>query len=248
MPDKDRERYCLSQLRKCLSAIPAVEPFEPEPPDFLFRTDDGNLGIELTSFFYPPDPSEQPQQQLQSLRKYITKKAEEFHAEAGGPALYVSVYFNDHYQLRNKDVARIAGQLANSVLAASVPRVLQAQNVYLSSSMELPPEIIDVRVNGSVDGTDRLWYATSSGWVAPISPDHVQLEINRKLPKAVAARKLCDEFWLVIVNDAFEKGAPAELTDAARTHTYTHTFDRLLWLEPHIPRVLDLRCSPDLAP
>ncbi|BCG46788.1 hypothetical protein GEOBRER4_n1601 [Citrifermentans bremense] len=239
MPDKDRERYYLSRLRECLSDIPESEPSEPEPPDFLFESPDSRLGIELTTFFYPPEPNKQPQQEIQSLRNYITRRAKEMHADAGGPALYVTTFFNGNFPIWKKDISRLARCLADAVFQASVPTSVKDKAVTLGHA-ELPQEILNVRIHGSVDGIDNLWYASSGGWVASIGSDHVQQEIDRKRKKAVAARRHCEELWLVIVNDAFEKGAPADLVDVAKTHAYSHEFDRLLWLEPHIPRVFDL--------
>lgn len=242
MPNKARERYYLSRLRECLSEIPLCEPQEPEPPDFVFPSDNGTLGIELTSFFFPPEPYKQPQQQIQSLREYITRRAEEIHTNAGGPALYVTVFFDDKYTIWNKDVPRVARSLADAVLQAPVPISVTDRTLTLGF-FELPQEILHVTVHGSADGIDKVWYASSGGWVAPIDSDLVQREIDRKRTKADAARKHCDELWLVIINDCFDKGAPADLTEAAKIHEYSHEFDRLLWLEPHIPRVFDLLWS-----
>lgn len=238
MPDKDRERYYLSRLRECLPDIPEFEPSEPEPPDFVFKSAESRLGIELTAFFFPPEPNKQPQQEIQSLRDYIARRAKEMHADSGGPALYVTIIFNGHFPLWKKDVSRVARHLADAVYKAPVPTSVEDRPLVLGHA-ELPQEILRVRIYGSVDGTDKLWYATSSGWVASIGSDHVQREIDRKQKKATTARQHCDELWLVIINDAFEKGAPADLVDEAKSHEYTHEFDRVLWLEPDIPRVLD---------
>jgi len=52
-----------------------------------------------------------------------------------------------------------------------------------------------------------------------------------------------DRQWLVIVHDLFTKGAAAELTPETAEHQYTHGFDRVFWLHPHIPRCRELRRS-----
>jgi hypothetical protein len=82
--------------------------------------------------------------------------------------------------------------------------------------------------------------ADAGGWVARIAPSHVQREIERKQRMASAARATCDALWLVIVHNLV-RGAPCELSDGARAAEYTHGFDRLFWLDPHTPRVIELR-------
>ena len=45
MPDKNRERYYLEALRAALPDLPAGEPLEAEPPDFILQGSGGTLGI-----------------------------------------------------------------------------------------------------------------------------------------------------------------------------------------------------------
>lgn len=89
MPDKKRERYYLSRLRACVPDLPAGDPIEPEPPDFVLIKDGHRLGIELTTFYLPPEPGKRPHQERQSLKERIVAEAAALHSQAGGPALYV---------------------------------------------------------------------------------------------------------------------------------------------------------------
>jgi hypothetical protein len=54
VPDKNLERYYLKTLRKVVNDVPAGDPEEPEPPDFLLVADYGRVGIEMTTFHLPP--------------------------------------------------------------------------------------------------------------------------------------------------------------------------------------------------
>src|SRR4051812_35325274 len=115
MPDKERERFYLEMLRRAIPEIPAVVPTEPEPPDFLFETGRGTLGIEFTAFHLPPAPGERPHQERQALKERIVELAERLHDERASPALYVAVHFNHHVALDKKDTVRLAHEIANSV-------------------------------------------------------------------------------------------------------------------------------------
>jgi hypothetical protein len=239
VPDKERERFYLAALRACGVSLPNGDPLEPDPPDFLLDPTGKRLGIEMTVFYYPPVPGKPPQQEVQSLRDRIMALAERSYSGSGGPALYVNAVFNDQFRLRKAEMSRVADALVTAISAIDVPPSIEDGRrtvpVYL-----LPREIPHVSILGSVDGIDRLWQAGSGGWVAPITPEHVQREVERK---ASIIRNVggCAELWLVIVHDPFSGAAAAELTTAAQYHVYSTQFDRLLWLEPHAPRAIELR-------
>jgi hypothetical protein len=242
VPDKRRERYYLDALRRALPEVPAGQPTEPEPPDFLFHTETDRLGVELTAFHLPPAEGEFAHQARQALKERIVEIADRLHHEAGGPALYVSVHFSHHASITKRDVQPMARAIAYAVLAAPAP-------LSISEPVELPwgsrPDFVwAIRIHPSVKGRDRLWHADAGGMVADIAPDHVSRVVLAKARNAPLARARCDRLWLVIVNDAFSHAAPAEITTAALEATYSGPFDRLIWLLPHVPKALDLRVRP----
>jgi len=102
--------------------LQAGEPLEAEPPDFILQGDDGTLGIELTAFHLPTLDGQRPYQERQSLKDRIVQLAERIHHDAGGPALYVMVHFNDHMELDKKDIQPLANAIAASVLNRPVRR------------------------------------------------------------------------------------------------------------------------------
>ena len=164
--------------------------------------------------------------------------AEQLHARDGGLALYLMAIFGPHGRLTKRTVRPIAEALAAAVLSYPMPRSTRDPRVEVPRNL-LPLEIAHVQAHGSVDGTDHRWHADAGDWVAPITPAHVQCEIARKEKAAYLARAKCDELWLVIAHDIM-RGAPTELSDEARRGPYEHSFNRLLWLEAHEPRVLAL--------
>lgn len=246
VPDKLRERYYFEALRTALPEIPPGEPLEPEPPDFLLRTEHERLGIELTSFHLPPPPGERPHQERQSLKDRIVAIAERLHHETGGPALYVSVFFNAHTTLDKRDIQALARGIADSVLRAPKPESMD-------KAVELPwgrrPEATSgILIFPSEGGKDKLWHADAGGYVAAISADQIARVVQAKARRAPLARTRCDKLWLVVVNDAFSRAAPAEISAEARRATYEGPFDRLIWLLPSQPaRAIDLRLTSSLV-
>jgi hypothetical protein len=244
MPDKQRERWYFEALRRALPEIPAGTPEEPEPPDFVVGDGSQRLGLELTVFHLPPAVGERPHQEQQSLKDHIVSAAEAIHADWGGPALYVSIYFDPHRVLTKKNIQPLSREIASSILRAPSPRSMR-EPVELEWGQR-PQGISGVQIHPSVDGHDKLWHADSGGWVADITSTHIARIVAAKSRVASLARGRCDRLWLVVVHDLFSRAAPAELTTDAAEATYHGPFDRLIWLTPHSPEQtlqLKLNCA-----
>lgn len=238
MPDKERERHYLAQLRKCVE-LPSGEPSEAEPPDFILGSAPSRVGIEFTEYHHPPEPGQRPFQEIQSLKDRIVEVASAIHDRSGGQPLYVYVQFGHAGSLTKDCVRPYAESIATALRSFKLPISLSDPQVRIPSRL-LPPEIVAVCVNGSVHGADKLWKANSSGWQAQISPEHVQSVLTRKATIVTRARQRCDALWLVIVHN-FVRGAPSELAAAALDAPLEHPFDRALWLDPHLPHAYEIR-------
>jgi hypothetical protein len=246
MPDKKRERFYLEALQRAMRDAPSGLPEEPEPPDFVFVTDRHRLGIELTTFYLPPNPGERPHQEWQSLKDQIVSEAERIHASEGGLALYVSVLFTGHERIRKKDIQIFARELADAVLNCPAPRHISEPMLEIPWGRR-PKWAAAIQVHGSIDDVDKLWHADAGGWVAEITSEHVSEIVKAKARREPLARTQCDELWLVIVNDNFSKAAQAEISAEALSATYDGPFDRLVWLLPQVPRAIELRLSQPAA-
>jgi hypothetical protein len=240
MPDKDREHRYLTLLRRCVE-LPPGEPTEAEPPDFVLGEAPSRVGIEITEYHHPAAEGSPPFQEVQSLKWRIVERAERIYSESGGPALYLKTIFGPHARLTKRAVPRIAQQLAEAVLAVGVPTSVHEGLVNVPWDL-LPDEIAKAWAHASVDGVDRLWQPDHTGWVAAISPEQVQAELDRKQRVVSAARRRCDSPWLVLVHN-LTRGAPCEFSHEAARATYISGFDRVLWMDPHGPHTRDLRVS-----
>ncbi len=239
MADKTLERAYFRRFQAAVPRVAGLVPSEPEPPDFLVETPEGRVGIELTAFYVPPAPGQRPSQEMDALRDRVVQRAERLHAAAGGPALYVSVFFGRDRALRKSDVVPMASALAESLLRRKMPASIHEPGVELGFG-DLPEGIAHVHVSGSVNGIDKLWQASGGGWVVQISPDMVQAEIGRKSRSLELGRRQSDELWLVIVHDLAAGGDPFELAPDAAAARYVGDFDKLYWFDPHGPLALEL--------
>lgn len=232
MPDKERERLYLDALLRACPGL-ASEPIEKqEPPDFVLGAPPCRIGIEITTFYLAPPTGERPYQEQHALRERAVRQANRYYRAAGGPALYVSVYFNESRPLNKARIQSLAHDISAAV-ASQADRLPVGEPTVSIPWDRLPPEVSQVEVLASFDGEDELWRTHWGGWVSSVQPSELERVIRRKSGRAGQARRHCDRLWLVVVDDPFLGGAPAAISDATLGHHYEHTFDRVVWFRPH---------------
>ena len=240
MADKSREEFYLTKLRQALPDFANVQAKRSESPDFIFDQGGRRKGLEITVFHLPAQKGKKTHQETVSLRRRVVNTAERLHAAAGGPALYLHAIFSEHVRLRKAVVHDLAKELARMVLQSPVPSSIEDGAFHISPN-QLPPEFGKVWLHASIDGQDKLWQPGVGGWVAPIGPEHIAEVIREKNRLVGRYRESCEEVWLLIVHDIFTGAAQSELTKTAATSSYQHEFDRVIWLEPYVPAVMDLK-------
>lgn len=239
MANKYLERWYVEQLRRAIPDFPSGTVQGDESPDFIVQSDQRIVGIEVTAFHWPASEGTRPHQEEQALKDRAVATAVKIHAEAGGPALYVTVYFARPIAFAKRQVREQGESIARAVLHSAVPESLEEPPVRVQWD-RLPSGVSEITIRASVHSRDRLWSADASGWVAPVDSSHIQSVLERKHEMATRAQRKCQELWLIIVNDEFSRGAPVELAVESRQAVYDHPFDRLFWLEPHRERAWEL--------
>jgi len=235
MPDKDRERFYLTQFLSTCPELEGLEHFESDPPDFYLNASDSTLGLEITVFYLPPPLGAQPHQAIESLQENAVKQARAQYRASGGPALYCTITWRDASRLSKARAFGLAPEIAACVAKVRPPRSLDEGYLVIEDET-LPPEIVSIRLLASVDGEDELWYGGTGGWVAPVGSDLIQAAINAKAVRYSGYAAKHQRTWLVIVEDPFSKGASSEATRAALSALYSGPFERVYWLWPHGPK------------
>lgn len=246
MPDKDQERYYLKRLMSAIRPKLQGSVSEHEPPDFVVSTPRGRVGIEFTVFYLPPKQGHRPYQEQQNLRNRIVELARSRNKERNGKALYLTVFFQDSHSLKKQDCPPLAEAIVRAVEQSPLPGSITETTII---DWKLLPEGVNtISMHGSIDGIDQLWSADSSDYVAKIETDQIQTVISDKFRIERRARSQCDELWLVVVNEVFSIAPQAEIDEIAKEAIYEYPFEKVLWLEPHIPRATALAKSGQTAP
>jgi hypothetical protein len=151
-------------------------------------------------------------------------------------ALYVTVFFASDRPLAKSRAYELGPLIARALASVPLPRRIEDGGVRLDR-YHFPPEISAIHANGSVDGTDELWYPARAHWVGRIPRAEIDGVVAKKAERLTIIREKCSAAWLLIVNDGF-RSAPCELSEEASTFNFVSPFARTLWLDHD--RVYDL--------
>jgi hypothetical protein len=98
--NKAEEKFYLEEFKKNFSAFPCEDIYPHERPDFLIKTGDHVIGVEVTKYFRDMAGAVQtPLQQREAVRRKIMKQANSIADERGCLSAFVFVHFDlDFYR------------------------------------------------------------------------------------------------------------------------------------------------------
>jgi len=242
MPDKELERFYLSQLGAALSLDLVGASRDSETPDFLVECAGRLLGVEFTQFHRSAPPGGKSGKELSSLQSLTVDVARRKFRAQGGGAFYVDVVFSGRGPTTKARAHELGCHLADGLAASSLPRSITEgdRRVPLEPRQ---PEIASVQVLASIDGEDDLWQGGTGGLVQPVSRADVSRMVEAKNAKLSVVRSKCQTAWLVLAHDLFREGDCVRLTETAASVPYETGYDRIIWLEVHVPSVTDLKVA-----
>ena len=230
MPDKNSERHVMDILTEDLQEREGLDlkpREESESPDFLIKTKEDIIGVEVTDFSTHGDWFKS-----NSFLDAALDYGRQIFRDNGGPALYVSVHFAN--QPRNCQAEEIGKRLA------CVVRIMLEHNVTDTSAYSCEDLFAVFSEHGlldyvfaigfcNVDEEAELWQSPRAAWETLVSAEEVQKVIDEKNKKLADYRKSCKGIWLAIHN-RLEAGFYA-ISDEAQQFNYTRGFDRIFWVE-----------------
>ena len=212
---KRKERFFLDRFLECRKIVPTLVE-ERESPDFLLHLNDKTVGVEVT-FLHIRDSSPEPLiQEVESVTDGITSDAEDLYHASDGIPVHVTVLFGFNFRpkaVRWKGVSR------------GLVDIVRGMGLNPGESGEWrswDEENWDHPLAGSID---RLyawavpdpemarWRVARAGWVAPLTPEHLQRPIAKKSSKIGAYKDAAPENWLLIVANGMK---PSQSFDVPR--------------------------------
>jgi hypothetical protein len=228
---KELERWQLERFKETCPSFPQGEIIESERPDFLIENSAGKFGIELTQLYRNDSDTALPPQATESLRKQIVDRAHGLYKEAGGPPLWVTVYFSLVSELRKSLVPELANRIADLVAATPVGIDSRIELEADGDVPDFPDEIDSIHIRRLPILTEGFWNTWSVGFIPTYGPDQLQKIIDKKEKNISSYLDRCEAIWLVIVVGGFAISSTVNFGDDVYNQSYTSAFDRVFVFE-----------------
>lgn len=197
------ERQYLDEVRDLLADFPLGDIQEREHPDFLVRTSDRVIGIEITELHRAIDGQPLPMQSREAIRDQIVQRVKALYDGEGLPLIDCCVHLKD-LSYRRKEIEPLAAKIA-ALAKRNIPPegTLAKHEQYDWVNREYFPEEVDAIRVARYDGLMESFFGNAGSiWAEPLTLDAVRAVIETKDAKIDEYLCQCDEAWLVIVTDS----------------------------------------------
>lgn len=241
-----REWAIINMFRSSCSTFPIGEVEKSEAPDFLVQTEKKLIGIELTELKYEREDKgfnlrahEDFLSQLMQDAQNIFEKRHEFK-------LVVDVHFtndlNDTVSTLDDELRAIIRQdFAETIVKLVEENLPEATGIQYRIDRtskygfhNLPKKIECINIK-NVTGRwlEGLWYAAISTKVKPLSIASVSQRLIAKEWKLKKYNPLCDEQWLIIIQNSFLMSSSYNplTAEEALSHKYRSNFNKVFVFE-----------------
>jgi hypothetical protein len=216
---------------------------DSETPDFLYTTDNGILGIEITRFSPPVSVGKRPAEEQDSLRQRVMNLARSSYRTRGGAPVHVQAVFNERRSLSKARVSKLAVDVASQLLNSGANAGL-SETFHVRDSVVLP-ELASLGATRVPTEQHGVWYGARGGWVRQADEVDIARTVAKKEMRIPACRQQCDVVWLLIVflphgNDILIKLPDEPILFAAKTK-----FSRVFCFDTFGPRSVEIPVNDD---
>jgi hypothetical protein len=232
---KARERHLLDRFAKAYPEFPSGDIVDSESPDFLIKSPDRTIGIEVMEYHArgPRDGKGGPQQRLQlEMCKRVVARARDEYERTSDVPLWISCLWSPGMSLLRSDLKPLSAELAKLV-GRSIPPGPSATVELGLADLEgtlFEDKIASLRIRRRPYIDRNMWVIPGAAFIA-VDPAEVELLISEKEAKVHQYRQKCDAAWLLIVASGEDIVSTGELTAAAHEHCFETAFDRVIWFD-----------------
>jgi hypothetical protein len=223
--NKESELFYLERFKENLPSFPQGIISPDERPDFLVKTSNGIVGIEITHFFRETKQGTQPLlQQREDLWRKIIQSAKSLYDKNGFPPAWIKIYFPPNFYCEKAKLQLVAEKIVRLV------------ELHLSEPTNNPDEIWsadDIRQTGirlifchkMKKLADSNWSTSPIGFVPQMIPSQIQEILDGKNVLCGEYLKKCDKIWLAIIVNRFAHSMFSLIPETILEHSYAHRFD-----------------------
>jgi hypothetical protein len=229
---KRDERARFDLFAELLTGYPMRLLSHDDTPDFLVECQGRTIGVEHTELFGRQTRSARRPHtpvQLEGIQKDIICKAMRLYLDQASPPVTVKVWFDPgmkRTKLTRGRCKTIATELSRFVAE-------WIRTAHTPDEWPRPGDRIPEISHLSIYGRHLAWSIENPPLVGPASVSDIQRTIDEKDTKCDAYRRKCDECWLLVAADRYNRAQAFDFSpdDSSLRHCYVSRFERLFFLE-----------------
>lgn len=233
---KEREEHFLNRVKSVYPGFPDGEIHaltgKQEPPDFLVKSKDRVVGIELVDYIRGQGAEGSPLRHEETRRENVIKKAqEEFETEAQLPMEVLFLWHGRFYLSKMKRPA--LDRLAHDIALLVEGKIPQESHyaTYIDRralrGSSADGVIVKISITRLRAGACGHWASTETGYT-DLYPPEVQQLISSKERNFDRYKGKCDSVWLVIIASAEHVSSIPDIRQEVKEHVFRSQFDRVL--------------------
>lgn len=244
MSKKQREWQLLGKLRESYQGFPEGTICLQEQPDFLIKTADGFVGVEVREWAYDEDEGERgsPTRRHESLSTKVVLQAQKLYSLMGLPPINVSVDFHLRYPLRSRELQRLAKEIS-AVAARHVPN--PGEHILVSwpnlGWKGLPREVLSIYISRPTREQEVLWAPEGGGAIPVFSLAHASKVVRKKEQLLPQYRESAEIVWLLVAATGYNPSGFCRIDPELRQHALVTGFDAVFFLRQYDNVVVPLR-------
>jgi hypothetical protein len=200
MSKKEHEQWVLSNFLE-IHKIPVVEVISSESPDFIVRTKNRLIGVEIAKIFKDDAGYGSLLRLRESVHREIGYKIIEKTKLYTDKPFALNIHFNDRIKIDKQRKNEIVTECLSEILFVVWNN--DGGDFRIINMGQLPVEINDISIYiDSIHWIESHYVETTGGVLGVLTEAHLQPVLNRHHEALIKYRE-CDEYWLVIEEGSF---------------------------------------------
>lgn len=241
--NKEEERKYFELFRKYYPLFPDGIRIHADKPDFLIKSRDRIIGIEVTRFHEIKSSKKFSNEAKDSNERYILDKIQKYFNDSNFLGFMIDIKFNLDNRLIKEDRDIIAKIIFN-FLKPKLKTIRTQQKIcgYTYKELDIPFDIV---------AEISLYYTPvlQSSHISSSEYGHIREEIISEIQSIILIKDkkllkyndLCNENWLVIYTTLYNGGSFVLPSDKVLQHKYNTLFDKIFFLKSFEKEVYTLK-------
>lgn len=191
----DKEKYAFEKFLELYKKLPMGQ--KSESPDFLIKTDNGTVGVELIEIIneqtkeYTPD-------QIYSIEDKVTEYAKTEFEKLTKKKLLVSIGFHDNLKMNNRRVKELGQQIAHLLYKQTLH--LPDNELFYSGEIKgiLPTELSLISFDIVPFLDELIWQPIRQKFIEYLEAKHLNKAIEKKEKLIAAYKTKADKVFLLM--------------------------------------------------